>query len=118
MITVQAHKIKNRKKLKTSRAEVLLTTEINAFRQRPEKPAGVGYFGLVPVKLKHSHVCVSTCLAIWAGHVEIAHNLTPNSFINAFTRFVSRHGPLVKVYSDNGTNFKGAEVAIEAALQK
>ena len=83
-----------------------------------KKPAGVGYFGLVPVKLKHSHVCVFTYLAIWAGHLEIAHNLTTNSFTTALTRFVSRHGPLVKVYSDNGTNFKGAEVAIKPALQK
>ena len=41
--------------------------------------------------------------------------LTTGSFIQAFTRFVSRRGPPIEVYSDNGTNFKGAEAKIKIA---
>lgn len=38
--------------------------------------------------------------------IEIAYHLKTNSF--------SRRGPLVEVYSDNGTNYRGAEVIIKA----
>ena len=37
MKTGQVHKIRNRKNLKTSRAELPLTTETNAVRRRQEK---------------------------------------------------------------------------------
>ena len=61
--------------------------------------------------------CVITCLAIRAVHIEIAHDLTTDSFIQAFTRFVSRRGSLIEVFSDNGTNFRGAETEIKTALE-
>ena len=44
--------------------------------------------------------------------------LTSDSFIQAFSRFVSRRGSPVEVFSDNGTNFRGAEVEIKTALEK
>ena len=50
-------------------------------------------------------------------HIEIAHDLTSKSFIQAFTRFVSRRGPPIEVYSANGTNFKGAVSEIKPALE-
>ena len=37
---------------------------------------------------------------------------------SAFSRFVSRRGSPVEVFSDNGTNFRGAEVEIKTALEK
>ena len=40
--------------------------------------------------------CLFTCLAIWAVHIEIVHDLSGDSFIQAFTRFVSRHGSPVE----------------------
>lgn len=82
---------------------------------------GVDYFGPIPVKSRRSQVkiygCAITCLAIRAVDIEIAHDLTTESFIQAFTRFVSRRGPPIEVYSDNGTNFKGAEVEIKTASE-
>ena len=60
----------------------------------PFYSAGVDYFGPILVKSRRGQVkryaCVFTCLAVWAVHIEIAHELTTNSFIQAFTRFVSR----------------------------
>ena len=88
----------------------------------PFSSVGVDYFGPILVKSRRSQVkryeCVFTCLAVRAVHIEIAHELTTDSFIQAFTRFVSRRGPPGEVYSDNGTNFKGAEAEIKTALEK
>lgn len=74
------------------------------------------------VKSRRSQVkryrCVVTCLAVRAVHIEIVQELKTDSFIEAFTRFVSRRGPPTEVYSDNGTNFKGAEAEIKTALEK
>ena len=88
----------------------------------PFSSVGVDYFGPILVKSRRSQVkrygCVFTCLAIRAVHIEIAHELTSDSFIQAFARFVSRRGPPIEVFSDNGTNFKGAETEIKAALEK
>ena len=50
--------------------------------------------------------------------MEISHDLTTDSFIEALTRFFSRRGPPIEKYSDNGTNFKGAEAEIKTALEK
>ena len=95
-------------------------------RVTPQSPpfssVGVDYFGPILVKLKRSHVkrygCLFTCLAVRAVHIEIAHDLTSDSFIQAFSRFVSRRGSPVEIFSDNGTNFRGAEVEIKTALEK
>ena len=87
----------------------------------PFSSVGVDYFGPIRVKSRRSQVkrygCAITCLAIRAVDIEIAHDLTTGSFIQAFTRFVSRRGPPIEVYSDNGTNFKGAEVEIKTASE-
>ena len=62
-------------------------------------------------------LCVFTCLGIRAVHIEIAYDLSTDSLIQAFMRFVSRRGPPTQVFSDNGTNFKGAEIEIMQALK-
>ena len=47
----------------------------------------------------------------------MAEDLSTDSFINAVLRFVSRRGPPRIIYSDNGTNFRGAELDVIKALQ-
>ncbi|XP_012522236.2 uncharacterized protein LOC105828455 [Monomorium pharaonis] len=47
-------------------------------------------------------------MATKAVHVEIASDLTTNGFLGAFRRFIDRRGIPEHVYSDNGTNFVGA----------
>ena len=44
-----------------------------------------------------------------AVHLEVAHNLTADSLLQALRRFISRRGKPQQIYSDNGTNFVGAE---------
>ena len=43
-------------------------------------------------------------------HLELVSDYTTATFLAAFQRFVSRRGRPQRVYSDNGTNFKGAAV--------
>ena len=96
----------------------------------PFAAVGLDYFG--PFYVKHGPVtrttsknptlnkrygCIFTCLRYRAVHIEVAHNLTTDSFINAVLRFVARRGPPRIVYSDNGSNFTGAEPDILRALE-
>ena len=62
------------------------------------------------------HLCLFTCLATRAIHLEIAYGLSTDSFLNAFYRIASRRGLPDEVYSDNGTNFVGADRELQALL--
>ena len=44
-----------------------------------------------------------------AIHLELSYDLTSSAFINALRRFLARRGPVKRIYSDNRTNFVGAE---------
>ncbi len=63
------------------------------------------------------YLCLSTCLATRAVHLEMSYSLETDSFINAFVRMTSRRGTLVYVISDNGTNFVGAERELRELVQ-
>ncbi|XP_055630813.1 uncharacterized protein LOC129771320 [Toxorhynchites rutilus septentrionalis] len=80
---------------------------------RPFTYVGVDYFGPLLVKIGRSNckrwVALFTCLTVRAVHLEIVHNLSTLSFISCVRRFVSRPGAPVEFFSDNGTNFHGAE---------
>ena len=108
-----------------SRPESQILAPLPDVRVTPAQPpfssVGIDYFGPIPVKVKRSTVkrygCVFTCLGIRAVHEEIAYDLSMDSFIQTFMRFVSRRGPPTQVFSDNGTNFRGAEIEIMQALK-
>jgi len=52
-------------------------------------------------------------MIIKAIHLEIVSDLTTDAFLNAFKRFISRRGKPINVYSDNATNFVGANKELE-----
>lgn len=54
------------------------------------------------------YLCLMTCVATRAAHLEMSHLLDTDSFINAFTQMKSRRGTPTYVISDNGSNFVGA----------
>lgn len=83
---------------------------------RPFLNCGVDYAGPFFIKLGlsrskklvKSYLCVFICLSTKALHLELAIDLSTNSFLNAFKRFISRRGKCSMIFSDNGTTFVGA----------
>ncbi|KYN21881.1 hypothetical protein ALC57_05735, partial [Trachymyrmex cornetzi] len=55
-----------------------------------------------------TYVCVFVCMTIKAIHLELVSDLSSAGFLAALRRFISRRGLPEHVYSDNGTNFVGA----------
>ena len=55
------------------------------------------------------YLCLFTCLATRAVHLEMAYSLDTDSFINSFIRMTARLGTPSYVISDNRTNIVGAE---------
>lgn len=79
---------------------------------RPFKYTGLDYFGPINVKIgrrtEKRWIALFTCLTIRAIHLEIAHDLSTDSCIIAIRIFINRRGVPVRIRSDNGTNFIGA----------
>ncbi|XP_077967709.1 uncharacterized protein LOC120346600 [Styela clava] len=79
------------------------------------------YFGPILVKRGRSeekrYGCMFSCMATRAVHIEIAYSLDTSSFINVFQRFINRLGRPRKMYSENGTNFIGAERELREGIQ-
>ncbi|XP_059225279.1 uncharacterized protein LOC131997762 [Stomoxys calcitrans] len=59
-------------------------------------------------KLVKGYAVIFVCLATRAIHLETCSALSSEAFLAAFDRFVGRRGYPAKVFSDNGTNFVGA----------
>ena len=49
-------------------------------------------------------------------HLEIAEDLTTDSFILSLRRFIARRGNVERIRSDNGTNFKRAQKELQDAI--
>ncbi|XP_035914695.1 uncharacterized protein LOC118513244 isoform X1 [Anopheles stephensi] len=82
---------------------------------RPFSVAGVDYCGPVWVKAQSrraapikAFVAVFVCFITRAVHIELVSDLSTPAFLAALRRFVSRRGLVSELYSDNGTNFRGA----------
>ena len=58
---------------------------------------------------KKRYLCLFTCLATRAVHLEVAYGLDTDSFLRAFNRMCNRRGVPEEMLSDNGTNFVGAD---------
>ena len=52
------------------------------------------------------YIALFTCAVVRAVHLEVAEDLSSESFIRAFRRFVSRWGVPERLISDNAKNFK------------
>ncbi|XP_055542869.1 uncharacterized protein LOC129728450 [Wyeomyia smithii] len=84
-----------------------------AVHMRPFTFVGLDYFGPFLTKVGRSNVkrwiALFTCLTVRAVHLEIAFSLTTASCISCVRRFIGRRGSPIEIFSDNGTNFQGAE---------
>ncbi|XP_065356158.1 uncharacterized protein LOC135950551 [Calliphora vicina] len=59
-------------------------------------------------RISKGYVCVFVCFSTKAIHLEASSDLSTQAFLAAFSRFVSRRGCPLNLYSDNGTTFVDA----------
>ncbi|CAH2093312.1 unnamed protein product [Euphydryas editha] len=89
-------------------------------RLKPSKPfksTGVDYCGPVLIRFSpgrgaksyKGYICIFVCMVTRAVHLEAVTDMTAKGFIAAFRRFTARRGHCQDIYSDNGTNFVGAD---------
>ena len=97
----------------------------------PKSPfihTGIDYFGPLFVNfskkprsnhaISKRHGAIFTGLASRVLHIELAGDLSTDSFILALRRFTARRGNPQATTSDNGTNFGGAHRELSDAIQK
>ncbi|UYV63942.1 hypothetical protein LAZ67_2006089 [Cordylochernes scorpioides] len=77
------------------------------FMGRPFEVTGVDLMGPLYLKIGQKiWITLFTCAVYRAVHLELVEGLDATNFIMALERFIHRRGRPVKIYSDNGTNFK------------
>ena len=60
-----------------------------------------------------SWICLYTCAIYRAVHLELVSSMSTRGFVESLRRFMGRRGRPSIIYSDNGTNFVGANNAFE-----
>lgn len=83
---------------------------------RAFKRTGVDFAGPFIIKsslrrnapLNKAYACLFVCFITKAVHIELVGDLTTQAFLSALQRFCDRRGLCTDIYSDNATNFVGA----------
>ncbi|CAG4951544.1 unnamed protein product [Colias eurytheme] len=83
---------------------------------RPFLRSGVDYAGPISVRTAKGrghhatkgYICLFICMATRAIHLEAVSDMTSETFLAAFKRFVARRGHVAELWSDNGTTFVGS----------
>ena len=93
---------------------------------RPFSRVGLDYAG--PIMLKASkfrgqktfkgYFIVFVCMATKAAHIEAVSGYDTASFMATFKRFIARRGPCFEIFSDQGTNFVGANSELQKLFTK
>ena len=90
-----------------------LPVERLGYKKPPFNHTGVDYFGplYVPVHRSTEKIWgfLLTRLTARAEHLEIVPSLDTSSCVMGIERFIARRGTPSTIWSDNGTNFVGAE---------
>lgn len=86
---------------------------------KPFSNCGLDFFGPMTVTIGRRHEkrwgALFTCLTTRAVHIELVASLSTDSAIMALRRMGARRGWPQVMYSDNATNFKGADSELRAA---
>ena len=86
---------------------------------------GMDYAGPINIKYGHvrkpvivkAYICIFVSLSVKAVHIELVSDLTSEAFIAALRRFIARRGYPTLLWSDNGTNFTGADRQLRELFQ-
>ncbi|XP_044317826.1 uncharacterized protein LOC123038140 [Drosophila rhopaloa] len=87
----------------------------------PFENTGCDYAGPLLLKVhkgrnprkEKGYICLFVCLVTSAIHLELATDLSTETFLAALRRFVSRRGKCTHIFSDNGRNFVGAKKVLD-----
>lgn len=89
---------------------------------RPFSYVGIDFFGPMTVTIGRRQEkrwgMLMTCLTVRAIHLECVHGLSSNSCILGLRNFINRRGCPIEIFSDNGTNLKGASRELKEARSK
>lgn len=91
---------------------------------RPFLHSGVDFAGPFQVlmskgrgsKTNKAYIAIFVCMVTKSIHLELVGDLTSESFIGAFKRFVARRGQCSHLWSDQGKTFVGANKELANAL--
>ena len=76
----------------------------------PFHHTGLDYLGPLYVKengiTEKVWVCLFTCMVMRAVHLELVTDMSTNSFLNCFRRFIASKGTPVEILCDNAIQFK------------
>ena len=82
---------------------------------------GVDFTGAIYVRTEGQeakvYICLFTCANSPAIHLEVVNDLSQESFLLAFRRFVSRRSLLVTMISDNASTYLSAASEIEQLIK-
>lgn len=103
--------------------------ELPSFRTRQAKPftfVGTDYAGYFEIKTSErknapttkAYIVLFMCLTTKAMHLELACDLSSAEYIMALENFIARRGIPNAIWSDNATNYVGAEKEIHALLDQ
>ena len=102
-----------------------LMGELPKARVHPSLPferSGVDYAGPINVRLTKIRgkgtmkVILQSLSATRAVHIEVVEDYSSEAFIAAFHRFTARRGHCKELYSDQGTNFVGADAQLKQMI--
>ena len=86
---------------------------------QPFQVTGIDYDGSLYVRNANKevtkvYICLFTCTAIRAVHLELVEDQTASAFLRAFKRFASRRGIPECIISDNAKTFKAGSQDLKA----
>lgn len=91
---------------------------------RPFTVTGVDFAGPLTIRSgirgkpgRKAWISIFVCFSTRAVHIEAVEDLTTSAFIAALRRFIARRGKPNTVWSDNGTNFIGAQRELSTYLK-
>jgi len=64
-----------------------------------------------------AYVCLFVCIVTKVVHLKLVSDLSSAVFIKTLPRFVGTRGQCRKLFSDNGTNFRGADHELRAMFR-
>ena len=106
-------------KLQDSTENYTESQSIRVTRSQPFQVTGIDYAGPLYVcnankEVSKVYICLFTCTAIRAVHLELVEDQTACAFWRAFKRFASRRGIPEWIISDNVKTFKAGSQDLQA----